>query len=518
MLDSTEKQAIIPRNGSSCCPCRFVLTLFLFSGLLLAYALRFSLSVALVAMVNSTAIAAIGGATADEGNLTTCHVEQPLEGREHARKEGPFPWSPGTQGLVLGAFFYGYTLTQIPGAFLAERFGGKWPFGLGLLCTATMTLLTPMAAKAGAHVLVAVRVIEGLGEGVTYPAMFSMVGRWAPPHERGSLLAVAYIGSNVGAILGMPLTALFCDTPGLGWEPAFYVFGAVGCAYFVMYAWRVRSDPHGDPWISDAELEYISRCRETLGPEDPKIQRVPTRPGPTPWGAILRSGPLLALTLSRFSSLWGQFTVLTGLPTYMTSVIHLPLGKNGLVNSVIFSAQSVGMLIGGFLGDHFRKKSYMPTTAIRKLFQTVSLVGAGLVLALVPWAGCNQMAVSSLLVLAMGIYGLAAGGVTPAIVDMAPAYAGTLYGICGTISNASGFLAPLVVGVITTPVPSLANWSVVFYLTSAIYLCGALVFLLFGSAELQPWAKPQVTTSSLAEPTDGRFEFTTSLAESFRMF
>ncbi|KAH8025197.1 hypothetical protein HPB51_004738 [Rhipicephalus microplus] len=38
-------------------PCRWVLTAFLFSGLLLAYALRFSLSVALVAMVNQTASA-----------------------------------------------------------------------------------------------------------------------------------------------------------------------------------------------------------------------------------------------------------------------------------------------------------------------------------------------------------------------------------------------------------------------------------------------------------------------------
>lgn len=52
-----------------------------------------------------------------------------------------------------------------------------------------------------------------------------MMGKWAPPQERGSLLAVAYIGANMGAILGMPLTAFFCDTPGLGWETGFYVFG-----------------------------------------------------------------------------------------------------------------------------------------------------------------------------------------------------------------------------------------------------------------------------------------------------
>ncbi|KAM7287935.1 hypothetical protein ISCGN_031626 [Ixodes scapularis] len=112
MLDSTEKQAIIPRNGSSCCPCRFVLTLFLFSGLLLAYALRFSLSVALVAMVNSTAIAAIGGATADEGNLTTCHVEQPLEGREHARKASTHQHAAYEQARVYPQQMWAHTHAQ----------------------------------------------------------------------------------------------------------------------------------------------------------------------------------------------------------------------------------------------------------------------------------------------------------------------------------------------------------------------------------------------------------------------
>lgn len=80
------------------------------------------------------------------------------------QESGEFSWVPSTQGLVLGAFFYGYTFTQIPGGALAERFGGKWPFGFGLLCTSIMTLLTPIAARAGASFLIVVRVIEGLGE------------------------------------------------------------------------------------------------------------------------------------------------------------------------------------------------------------------------------------------------------------------------------------------------------------------------------------------------------------------
>ena len=35
------------------------------------------------------------------------------------------------QGVILGMFFYGYVLTQLPGGRLAELFGGKWLFGVG---------------------------------------------------------------------------------------------------------------------------------------------------------------------------------------------------------------------------------------------------------------------------------------------------------------------------------------------------------------------------------------------------
>lgn len=51
------------------------------------------------------------------------------------------------QGYILGAFFYGYICTQIVGGRLAERFGGKWIYGLGVLVTTVFTLLTPWAAK-----------------------------------------------------------------------------------------------------------------------------------------------------------------------------------------------------------------------------------------------------------------------------------------------------------------------------------------------------------------------------------
>ena len=73
----------------------------------------------------------------------------------------------------------------------------------GVLVTAVFTLITPLAANSGSIYFLytvqimrrkgdplyllypaQVRVIEGLGEGVTFPAMLAMLARWSSPQER----------------------------------------------------------------------------------------------------------------------------------------------------------------------------------------------------------------------------------------------------------------------------------------------------------------------------------------------
>ena len=67
-------------------------------------------------------------------------------------------------GWVLSAFFYGYLITQIPGGYLASRFGGRYVFGLGILLTSVLTLLTPLAAGIHIGALLALRMLEGMFE------------------------------------------------------------------------------------------------------------------------------------------------------------------------------------------------------------------------------------------------------------------------------------------------------------------------------------------------------------------
>jgi len=70
-----------------------------------------------------------------------------------------------TQGLVLGAFFYGYALTNIAGGMMAHEIGGKLLMLLGVFWTSVLTLLTPVFTVLGDFgAIFAIRLLEGIGE------------------------------------------------------------------------------------------------------------------------------------------------------------------------------------------------------------------------------------------------------------------------------------------------------------------------------------------------------------------
>lgn len=150
-----------------------------FLGFANALAMRVNLSVAIVAMTKSS----VNGTTSAE-----------------------FSWPASTQGMMLGCFYWGYVITQIPGGMLVQRFGGKWIYGVGMLIAALFTMLTPWAARRGVWWFVTIRVIQGFGQGVIYPSMHCLLAHWVPPLERTKLAAFVYAGEAQAQHLLLLLT------------------------------------------------------------------------------------------------------------------------------------------------------------------------------------------------------------------------------------------------------------------------------------------------------------------------
>jgi len=79
--------------------------------------------------------------------------------------DGIFEWDTKTQTTILGAFFYGYAMTNIAGGMLAQKIGGKMLMLFGVFMTAFLSLLTPILTTLGGFwAIFFVRLIEGICE------------------------------------------------------------------------------------------------------------------------------------------------------------------------------------------------------------------------------------------------------------------------------------------------------------------------------------------------------------------
>ena len=74
---------------------------------------------------------------------------------------GEFDWSEDLQGIVLSAFGYGYLVVMPFGGYIVNRFGAKIVLLLGLIGTAVLTILSPVASEVSPYLLVTLESIKG---------------------------------------------------------------------------------------------------------------------------------------------------------------------------------------------------------------------------------------------------------------------------------------------------------------------------------------------------------------------
>lgn len=75
-----------------------------------------------------------------------------------------FEWDERTQGHILGAYYYGYILTNILGGRLAERVGSRLVVLLGMLLSSVLSLVSPLAAHLSTGVFIGVRLVQGVAQ------------------------------------------------------------------------------------------------------------------------------------------------------------------------------------------------------------------------------------------------------------------------------------------------------------------------------------------------------------------
>lgn len=374
-----------------------------------------------------------------------------------------YGWNEASLGIILSAFFMGYTLLQIPGGWLADRFGGKRVLTFGVLWWSFFTMITPLARTITGMAFF--RTLMGLGEGVNFPSIQSLSARWIPAHERSRVMGFTLSGISAGNILAFPLATWVMVT--FGWQTVFYLFGLLGIVWCLFWIKQAADRPETHPAISDEELAYIRKHRPDVQP----VKKIP-------WKQLLSQKPVWALVINHFCNSWAFFMFLTWLPTYLIKAHGFSLKEMGFYAMLPYIAMVIGSNGAGWLADYCITRTGN-ITRVRKLFHSVALIGAAVLLIFLAQAQ-SKPSVILLMTLALGIMSMTGSTTGPNAMDIAPRYAGIIMGLQTTAGNIAGVIVPVVVGLI---VSMTGRWEPIFYIASALLVFGVVIWDLFATGE-----------------------------------
>lgn len=257
---------------------RWEMAWMLFSGVTVMFMLRVNMSVAAPKMRDD-----LGWTEYEKGLVLVS-----LSSHSHNVSRVSFCLSP-CLFTKQSAFYWGYSIGQIPASHLVQQYGGKWIFGLSILCPSLLTFLVPLAAHSSLPLLLFLRALIGFFESATYPAIFYYFPLWVPTEEKTLMIPAIVSGMYIGEIIGFSLSGYLVDSRDNlftlghwiigGWESVFYIFTLIGVLWFPYWVLRAYDTPEVHPYITQEELLYIRRGKATVttgdngkGENDTKIQ------------------------------------------------------------------------------------------------------------------------------------------------------------------------------------------------------------------------------------------------------
>uniref|UniRef100_A0A0N5B0U0 MFS domain-containing protein n=1 Tax=Syphacia muris TaxID=451379 RepID=A0A0N5B0U0_9BILA len=351
-------------------------------------------------------------------------------------------------------------------------------FGLAIGLASFLNILLPLAFRTESDTLIAViQILQGLVQGVSYPAMHGVWRYWAPPLERSKLATTAFTGSYAGAVLGLPVSAFLVSY--ISWSMPFYAYGIAGVIWSVFWFSLTFESPAFHPTISQAEKKYIEEKIGIVSTSNPTLSTIP-------WKAIVTSKPVYAIIVANFARSWTFYLLLQNQLTYMKERLGININESGFLAAVPHAVMGIIVLLGGQLADYLRSHQIFTTTTVRKLFNCGGFGGEAFFLLIVAYTE-NKTTALIALILAVGSSGFAISGFNVNHLDIAPRYAAILMGFSNGIGTLAGLTCPLVTEKITAKGPH--AWQAVFLLASLIHFTGVTFYALFASGELQEWAE-----------------------------
>jgi MFS family permease len=367
-------------------------------------------------------------------------------------------------GWLSGAYNWTYALLQLPSGLLLDRFGVR---RVGIVSTAIWSVAsfaTAICTSVGG--LFGARFLLGIGEAPTFPANSKAIGYWFPQNERSLATAMFDSAAKFSSAIGIPLLGLLLFY--FGWRWTFAATGFISLLYFALF-YAFYRNPNEDKLLTEAERAFIAKGGAQ--PED----RARAAKG-APLAYLLRKRKVWGLCLGFASYNYTFYFLLTWLPSYLKTALHVDLLHSALYTSVPWTfATIMDLAVGGWLVDALIQRGW---NAVR-VRQAVLISGTAFGLGILGTAHAHT-AVSALFWISVSIGGLSAaspvGWSIPSLIAPRESV-GTLGGILNLCNQLAGIAAPVVTGYV---VQATHSFSGAFIAATAFLLVGiaGYVFLL----------------------------------------
>lgn len=262
-------------------------------------------------------------------------------------------------GLLGGiAFALLYSTLGVPIAWLADRTKRTWIITISLSVWSGFTALCGLATNFTQLFLA--RVGVGVGEAGGVAPSYSLIADYFPPQSRARALAIYSLGIPIGSAFGVIAGAQIAGGAmgdNLDWRAAFIIVGVLGLLIAPLFKLTVREPKRGGldaPQRPAVEAELAENVAAAGEPA-----KAPEKPGIFKVLAILSKKPSFwFLTLGASCSSMMGYGVFFWVPSFFARSFQLDIITTGwLFGAILFVGGSLGIILGGVLGDLMGKGS-----------------------------------------------------------------------------------------------------------------------------------------------------------------
>lgn len=385
-------------------------------------------------------------------------------------------------GYLFSSFLWLYVLCLVPMGVIVDRFGTRLVNAVGIGIWSAATALTGLASGLG--MLIATRVMMGVGESTTYPASGRLIREWIPLRERALFAAVFNSGAYFGPALGGLVLAGLVSAA--GWRVTFLACAAIGFVWLLAWLIWFRR-PEDAAWLDAEERELILRERASEVHPSGEGASIGLR-------GLLGSSTMLGLMLAQGCAVYTQYFFLTWLPNYLQTERGMSMLKSGALMALPFIGAVILTVLLGRLSDRLLTEETARHGGRRRMGALLMLFGS--VILLTPLVD-NVYLVLVLITMALGGVASAVALNIAMIGDLlrTPADSGRATGLLILGGNIFGILAPIVTGYV---VQASGRFDVAFVVAGALLVVGALAVFLLARKPIGPVEAPAALSATAA--------------------